>query len=329
MNKKIIIGILLSLILVYLSIRGVDINNALNNLKKIKPSFIAAFIAAILIRQFLRSYRWGVILSPLQKIDQLSLFSVTSVGFLAVVGIPARLGELARPYLIAQKNNIKFSSAFGTIIIERVLDGFTVISIIIIALSFMDLPIWVMRSSILFFLLMFIFFLFIIILIWRRKNAINIINRILSKLPGKMANKFDKIIHNFIDGFVIITDLKMLFYLIFLSAIIWFIDVMAIHIMLLAFGFTLPFIAPFVLMIILIAGIAVPTAPGFIGNWHIACILGLSIFGVQKPEALSFAVVYHFLSIFLIVALGVIFLPFNKFSFSDIKKQFNKANTNT
>ena len=180
-----------------------------------------------------------------------------------------------------------------------------------------------------FFLLMFIFFLFIIILIWRRKNAINIINRILSKLPGKMANKFDKIIHNFIDGFVIITDLKMLFYLIFLSAIIWFIDVMAIHIMLLAFGFTLPFIAPFVLMIILIAGIAVPTAPGFIGNWHIACILGLSIFGVQKPEALSFAVVYHFLSIFLIVALGVIFLPFNKFSFSDIKKQFNKANTNT
>jgi len=279
--------------------------------------------------QFLRSYRWGVILSPLQKIDQLSLFSVTSVGFLAVVGIPARLGELARPYLIAQKNNINFSSAFGTIIIERVLDGFTVISIIIIALSFMDLPIWVMRSSILFFLLMFIFFLFIIILIWRRKNAINIINRILSKLPGKMANKFDKIIHNFIDGFVIITDLKMLFYLIFLSAIIWLIDVMAIHIMLLAFGFTLPFIAPFVLMIILIAGIAVPTAPGFIGNWHIACILGLSIFGVQKPEALSFAVVYHFLSIFLIVALGVIFLPFNKFSFSDIKKQFNKANTNT
>ena len=103
MNKKIIIGILLSLILVYLSIRGVDINNALNNLKKIKPSFIAAFIAAILIMQFLRSYRWGVILSPLQKIDQLSLFSVTSVGFLAVVGIPARLGELARPYLIAQK----------------------------------------------------------------------------------------------------------------------------------------------------------------------------------------------------------------------------------
>lgn len=329
MNKKIIIGILLSLILVYLSIRGVDINNALNNLKKIKPSFIAAFIAAILIMQFLRSYRWGVILSPLQKIDQLSLFSVTSVGFLAVVGIPARLGELARPYLIAQKNNINFSSAFGTIIIERVLDGFTVISIIIIALSFMDLPIWVMRSSILFFLLMFIFFLFIIILIWRRKNAINIINRILSKLPGKMANKFDKIIHNFIDGFVIITDLKMLFYLIFLSAIIWLIDVMAIHIMLLAFGFTLPFIAPFVLMIILIAGIAVPTAPGFIGNWHIACILGLSIFGVQKPEALSFAVVYHFLSISLIVALGVIFLPFNKFSFSDIKKQFNKANTNT
>jgi len=53
--------------------------------------------------QFLRSYRWGVILEPLEKIDPFSLFSVTSVGFMAIAALPARLGELARPYLISQK----------------------------------------------------------------------------------------------------------------------------------------------------------------------------------------------------------------------------------
>lgn len=53
--------------------------------------------------QALRSYRWGVILQPMEKIDQLTLFSVTSVGFLAIVAIPARIGELARPFLISKK----------------------------------------------------------------------------------------------------------------------------------------------------------------------------------------------------------------------------------
>ena len=83
--------------------------------------------------------------------------------------------------------------------------------------------------------------------------------------------------------------------------------------------------ASFVVMIILIVGIAVPTAPGFIGSWHFSCILALGLFGVAKPEAFSFAVVYHFLSMIIVAVLGVIFLPFNKFSISDMKKQMNKT----
>jgi len=79
--------------------------------------------------------------------------------------------------------------------------------------------------------------------------------------------------------------------------------------------------ASFIVMIILIVGIAVPTAPGFIGSWHFSCILALGLFGVAKPEALSFAVVYHFLSMMIVVILGVVFLPFNKFSVSDMKEQ--------
>jgi hypothetical protein len=81
--------------------------------------------------------------------------------------------------------------------------------------------------------------------------------------------------------------------------------------------------ASFVLMIILIVGIAIPTAPGYIGNWHFACVLALSLFGLAKAEALSFALVYHFLSMIIVVVLGVAFLPFNKVSIPDMKKQMN------
>jgi hypothetical protein len=275
--------------------------------------------------QLLRSYRWGVILQPMEKIDQLSLFSVTSVGFLAIASIPARIGELARPYLIAKRSTIKMSSALGTILVERVLDFFSVLAIAVVVLFYIDkdLPSWMIISSVLLFSLTLVIFCCILGLIWRREKAIKIINKILGKFPGKFANKIDELIHHFIDGFQIITNIKFLLYLFFLSALVWLVDVLAIYMLLKAFDFTLPVMASFVVMIILIVGIAIPTAPGYIGNWHFACVLALSFFGLAKTEALSFAVVYHFLSMVIVVVLGVAFLPFNKFSISDMKKQMN------
>jgi hypothetical protein len=323
MNKKVILGILISVVLVYLSIRGINLPDVFRDLQRIQFSYVISFIILIMLMQWLRSYRWGVMLQPMEKIDQLSLFSVTSVGFLAIASIPARIGELARPYLISKRSSIKMSSALGTILVERVFDSFTVLAIAIIILFFTDLPPWMIKSSIIFFMLALVMFCFIIFLILRRDAALKLINGILSKLPGKFAHKIDELIHHFIDGFQIITNIKLFLYLFFLSALIWLVDVLAIYMLLESFGFGLPIMASFVLMIILIVGIAIPTAPGYIGNWHFACVLALSLFGLAKAEALSFALVYHFLSMIIVVVLGVAFLPFNKFSIPDMKNQIN------
>ena len=328
MNKKVILGILISIVLVYLSVRGIHLQDVFRDLKNIQLSYVIFFILLVILMQWLRSYRWGVILQPMGKIEQFSLFSVTSVGFLAIAAIPARLGELARPYLISKRSSIKMSSALGTILVERVLDSFTVLAIAVIVLFLTDLPPWLIKSSIIFFLLALVMFSFIVFLILRRDTALKLINRILSKLPGKFAHTIDEVIHHFIDGFQIITNIKFLLYLFFLSALVWLVDVLAIYMLLKAFDFTLPVMASFVVMIILIVGIAIPTAPGYIGNWHFACVLALSFFGLAKAEALSFAVVYHFLSMVIVVILGVAFLPFNKFSISDMKKQMNYKKVN-
>ncbi len=319
MNKKVILGIIISAVLVYLSVRGIDFQGISRDLKKISFSYVAVFLIIAIFMQWLRSYRWGVILQPLQKIDQLSLFSVTSVGFLAIAAIPARIGELARPYLISKKSSIKMSAALGTIIVERVLDGFAVLTISVIVFFFNDLPSWMIKSSLLLFILTLLIFFCIAGLIWRRDKALKIINRILGKLPGEFAHKIDAAVHRFIDGLQIIVNIKLLLYLLLLSSLIWLLDVLAIYVLLEAFGFTLPVMASFLIMIVLIVGIAIPAAPGFIGSWHYSCIVALAFFGIAKTEAFSFAVVYHFLSMMVIVALGVSFLPFNKFSVSDMK----------
>ena len=326
MNKKFLFGILLGVVLIYFSLRGINFNDTLTSLKKIHLGWAALSLFFIVFMQALRSYRWGVILEPMEKISQGTLFAVTSVGFLAIAAIPARIGELARPYLIAQKSAVKMSSALGTIVVERVLDSLAVLTITIAVLMAQnDLPRWMVTSGILFFLGTLMMISFVIGLVWRRETAVSIIDRILRRLPGALAQKVNPLIHHFIDGFLVITDVKRLLYLLVLSAVVWLVDVAAIYTLLIAFGFDLPALAAFVVMVILIAGIAIPTAPGFIGNWHYACILGLSLFGIAKPEALSFALVYHFLSMMVVVVLGAVFLPFNKFSLSEMTKQMKKA----
>jgi len=324
MNKKLLFGVVLGIVLIYFSVRGINFDETLFHLKKINLSYAALSLFFIVFMQALRSYRWGVILQPLEKINQLTLFSVTCVGFLAIAAIPARIGELARPYLIAKKSSIKMSSALGTVVVERVLDSLAVLTITITVLILQDLPSWMIKSGILFFIVTVLMIACIIGLVWRRETTVKIIDRILRFLPGKLSQKVNHVIHHFIDGFQVITDVKRLLYLLFLSAVVWLVDVAAIYALFLAFGFNLPILAAFVVMVILIAGIAIPAAPGFIGNWHYACILGLSLFGIAKPEGLSFALVYHFLSMIVLIVLGVIFLPFNKFSISDITKQMNK-----
>jgi len=145
-------------------------------------------------------------------------------------------------------------------------------------------------------------------------------NAFFRRLPEKYSVKLNRLIHYFIDGFAIITDFRRFFYVTVISVLIWLINASAIYSLFLAFSFTLPLVAAFVLMIVLMIGILIPTAPGFVGNWHYFCILGLSLFGINKTDAFTFAVIYHFLSIGIVVLLGLIFLPFNKFSLSDLQK---------
>ena len=327
MNKKLFFGVVLGIVLIYFSVRGINFHETIAHLKKVNLGYAALSLFFITFMQVLRSYRWGVILRPMEKISQFTLFAVTSVGFLAIAAIPARIGELARPFLIAKKSSIKMSSALGTIVVERVLDSLSVLTITVVVLILQDLPSWMIKSGIIFFILTLLMIAFIIGLIWRRETAVIIIERILRLLPEKLSQKVNHMIHHFIDGFQVITDVKRLLYLLFLSAVVWLVDVAAIYALLLAFGFKLPVLAAFVVMVILIAGIAIPAAPGFIGNWHYACILGLSLFGIARPEGLSFALVYHFLAMLVVIVLGVIFLPFNKFSVSEMTNQMNKTDT--
>src|SRR6266853_1971403 len=101
-------------------------------------------IALIYLAYVVRAIRWKIFLRPVRpQASSVSLVAPTIIGFtgLALLGRP---GELIRPYLIARRQNLSFSSQLGVWAVERIFDfgAFTVllVSAILITAGPRSLP---------------------------------------------------------------------------------------------------------------------------------------------------------------------------------------------
>ncbi|MFZ0772626.1 MAG: lysylphosphatidylglycerol synthase transmembrane domain-containing protein [Candidatus Sulfotelmatobacter sp.] len=103
---------------------------------RIKKIHILHAIALIYIAYFLRAVRWKIFLKPVRpKAKIMDLVSPTLIGFtgLALLG---RAGEFIRPYLIARRTDLPFSSQLAAWAVERIFDvgAFTVLMVLAIFL---------------------------------------------------------------------------------------------------------------------------------------------------------------------------------------------------
>ncbi len=314
-----IIGTIISAIFVYLSVKNVDFRQIVNSFKNADIKFVIITLLILLLLQFLKSYRWGVILSPLEKINQLTLFSVTSVGFFMVLAIPSRVGEFAKPFLISRKSDIRLTSAIASIFVERVLDSIALLLMFILVLSNIELPKWLVNTGVIFFTIVLSILVCMIFLALNRTYASIFMDFFLKWFPEKISDIIKSLFDHFVDGFKMLANIKLIFFVSLLSLIIWVIEAFCAYSMFYVLNFKLPLIAGFALIVILALGLVVPTAPGFVGNWHLFCVVALALFNISKTDGMTFAILFHFLYVGITVFLGLIFLPSNKFSFSDLR----------
>jgi hypothetical protein len=139
-KKKIlfIAGILVSIICSWLFVRKIEWSSLGVAFGEAKYIYIFPTIIIMLAGFYFRSLRWKVLISPVKQVSLLNLFSANMIGFMANNVLPARLGEVIRPVMIARKEKIKISTSFATVVMERIFD---ILGIIIIAsLLFYFLP---------------------------------------------------------------------------------------------------------------------------------------------------------------------------------------------
>jgi uncharacterized protein (TIRG00374 family) len=313
-NWKLWIGLLISALFLYLAFRRVEFGQMWDALKMANYWYLPPGILILFISHYLRALRWRYLLEPMRRLDIYSLFISLMIGYGANAVTPAHLGEFLRAYVLSKKRQISMVSAFATIVIERIIDVFTLLLLMCLVIFIHPFPDWVVKSGYIMFVATLGLFLLLILLKSSNSKREAFIGVLLKPIPERYQHRIKGMIERFLSGIVPLKRWHDYVTVTILSAAIWACYGLAFYFGLEAFDFInsyhLAWYTSLVLLVITTISVVVPSSPGYVGTFHFLCQISLAMFGVPASPALSFAVVIHAVTFLPVLALAILFASY-------------------
>ncbi|RKY32716.1 MAG: hypothetical protein DRP74_01890 [Candidatus Omnitrophota bacterium] len=314
-KKYTLISIIITIIALSVAFRDVKINYIFDYIRKGRYLYMVPAFLFLCLYCFLRAIRWGVFFT--KKISLKGLFAATMVGFMANNIFPARAGEFLKAYMLGRSQSVSKSTCFATVILERLWDGLTLVffmGCIFLLSTFsggFNLGYKSQYGSLKFASVIFILFYavaFFFIINWEKyfQKINGVLTKILKIFSVKFAEHFSFRLVKFSEGLAVFKDHRKIIVSIILSIAIWVSAALTIYFMLKAFSMNLSFLAPFVLLIFIALFVMLPSW-GTLGTMQMGFIFGLGLFGISKPEALSFSFVYQFFDTVPVIIVGLVY----------------------
>ncbi len=308
MASKFGLGIAVSAVFVYLTLRGVDFPEVWAGLQDKRFVMLLPVVATFITCQITKSLRWGIILSAIRTIKQPKLFPIACVGYMAIIVLPMRLGEVVRPYLLTAKHGVPMGSGFATVLVERLLDVAVLLLFFFFVLTCTSLPHPVARAGmVLLGLVVIEFVLIAAIALWPEK-MLRLLAPFRRYMPS-VGQRIERFAGNLAAGFRMISCGRKLLQSAALSLAVWGFSALAVYFLFLFSNLPFGPIEALGVTSITALGISLPAAPGLVGNFQFACIVALSLWGVGKTEAFTYAMVYYAMGVGINILLGIAFMP--------------------
>ena len=322
MNKlsQISILFLISAFGIYFAFQGENFDILWNHLLVVKWHSFMLSVILLFISVVIRAKRWQYILKPVEHIPWHPLFASTMIGYFGNSILFFRLGELLRAYSVSVGRTLTVSQAFGTVMLERIIDAFTVVIILLLLLPWIPMQNSVIQLSLIVFIGTTVIAITIIIISyrWNWIAALNRNNIFKHGIGEKLLNIIEKIF----DGLTMITRSKHMLQLFIFSALLWITYFTMTYYLLDATH--LDDIGLMGAGIILVMGsiaIAIPALPGGMGTYDAGVKFAIMlIFSVSSEEALNFALVSHASNYFPFLIIGSIYFIFGGIRLKDIDR---------
>ena len=230
-----------------------------------------------------RTVRWGILVEPLDPdIGFKRLNAVSAVGFMLLITLPFRLGEVARPALLADKKKITISNSLASIVVERVVDGLTMTVLLLVTLLFVhsDSPDlarvriggWAFFSA----------FggggAFLLFAAWKPKIATGIVHAIGDRISPKLTLKAVALIDAFIAGLKAVPSAGKIVLFVALTVFYWGLNGFGLYVLAHGFNLQLDVLGAYTTLAVLTVGVMIPAGPGMAGIFQYFTELGLKLF---------------------------------------------------
>jgi uncharacterized protein (TIRG00374 family) len=311
------IVLLLTVGLLVYFLRGVNLGEVWEKTREADARLLVLGVCVTMATYALRAFRWQYLLAPIGPTRFATAFQTTVIGFMASFLLPARPGEVLRPYLLARREHLPPTACFATVILERLLDLVTVLLLFGVFVLLVD-PRTLSGDPALYAkvkmgglfsagasLAGFLAFFFLAghpeqLGAWAR--------RIERVLPERLAHAVASIVESFAQGLAVMRRPAHLLGSLALSFPLWLSIALGIFVTSRAFHMTFGYLGSFLVMTLLVVGVAVPT-PGQVGGFHTAYkIAVMTFFGASEPTAVGAAIVLWAVSFVPVTLLGLVFM---------------------
>ena len=312
-----VVVLVLAVALLAWFLRNADLAGVGRVLAQGRWDFLLLALGTTVTTYSFRARRWQYLLAGLGPTHFLNAFRATVIGFAASFLLPARAGEFLRPYLLARRESLSATAAFATVILERVFDAVTVLlffGVFVLladpALVQADPGTWraVKAGGLLAAAgataMLVVFF----VLSGHPEKLGQFSAKLEQRLPARVAHLVSGALQTFAEGLGAIRQPQQLLVVMLWSVPLWASIACGIWSTSRAFGIEMSYVESFLVMTLLVVGVAVPT-PGAVGGFHEAYRIGaVSFFHVPNDRAVGAAIVLHAISFVPVTILGIVFM---------------------
>ena len=317
---KIVLSLTVGAVCVALALRKINIEHTRAVLRNLPLSVVLLYALSLVPVHLFRALRWKYLLRPLGvSLSFGRLLIISTVGFMAILALPFRLGEFARPYYVVREGKSRMSEVLGTVAVERIIDGL-VIAILLFATYLFSLapggdayPPMLAFSAWLALLGFIGLTLFLgCALRWPEATiqlalAVTFLRRIAPKFASKVADKLRALI----KGFRALAHPRDMLPYLLQTAIYWGANGMGMWFLARLMHLPIPIHAAFAAMAFTGVLISLPNAPGLVGQFHAGIVLALAAYlpaSVLDSVGGAYAIALHGIQFVWYVALGFVAL---------------------
>lgn len=301
-----VVAIVLAAVLLYYSLRGIDMAELGATLRgaKLGPLGIALMVSSFAL--WLRSYRWRVLLNSGANIPMSTVFWANALGYLGNNVLPARMGEFMRVEALKRRHDISRSYLLATALIERVMDaGVLVLFTSAALLTIPNLPEGLHKASKTFSVLSGLGILTLFLL----PHAQTQVESWLIRIP-----QIAGVASRFLDGLRSLHSWWRASQFLVLTLVIWPLDSYTGVLIAQSIGVDLQFQTSMVVLAALGLSSAIPSTPGYVGVFQFVAVSVLQPFGIAKAAALAWILLYQAVNyicqgIFGFIGFGVLSKP--------------------